>query len=129
MPRIVKSLLIFFCLIVIVVGSFLGYLMIGQKTVRSETIEAIDFRFIEDGTYRGHYHQGRWQNTIEVTLIDGEVIDITVIEDMRFADLVLQTVLFERVKQASNLNEVDVISGGTVSSIAYLKALEDALKP
>ncbi len=129
MKRIIISLAIFFGIIALFVGSFMGYLMLNQSTVLQETIASIDISSVPDGTYIGNYDQGRWKNTLEVVVEDGAIIEVNIIDDMTFSDGILTAVLFERVKTVQNLDEVDTVSGGTVSSIAYLKAIEDALRP
>lgn len=129
MKRIIISLAIFFGIIALFVGSFMGYLMLNQSTVLQETIAPIDISTVPDGTYIGNYDQGRWKNTLEVVVEDGAIIEVNIIDDMTFSDGILTAVLFERVKTVQNLDEVDTVSGGTVSSIAYLKAIEDALRP
>ena len=129
MKRIIISLAIFFGIIALFVGSFMGYLMLNQSTVLQETIAPIDISTVPDGTYIGNYDQGRWKNTLEVVVEDGAIIEVNIIDDMTFSDGIHTAVLFERVKTVQNLDEVDTVSGGTVSSIAYLKAIEDALRP
>lgn len=129
MKRTIISLTIFIAFIGIIVGVFIGFLMIGQNQVLTETIDEIEFASVLDGSYVGSYQEGRWKNTVEVTIENGQVTEVIVLDDMTFQDDLLRTLIFERVKQASRLDEVDTVSGGTVSSIAYLKAIEDALKP
>ena len=129
MKRTIISLTIFIAFIGVIVGVFIGFLMIGQNQVLTETIDEIEFASVLDGSYVGSYQEGRWKNTVEVTIENGQVTEVIVLDDMTFQDDLLRTLIFERVKQASRLDEVDTVSGGTVSSIAYLKAIEDALKP
>ena len=124
--RIIISLGIFFTLIVIVVSIGIFLLMRHQDTVLAESIDAIQVATLNDGTYQGEYAGTRWENTVEVTIENGLITEIEIIDDMRLVDDVVSAQLFERIKSSQSL-DIDVISGATVTSIAYLKAIEDAL--
>ncbi|MFU8786710.1 MAG: FMN-binding protein [Candidatus Izemoplasmataceae bacterium] len=127
MKRIVISLSIFFLIMLVFIIPFSVFLLRGMNEVLSEEITSIDITSLEDGVYLGSYTKYRWQNTIEVTILDGQITKITIIDDMRMPNEQVQTILFERII-ADNSIDVDVVASATVSSKAYLKAIEDALK-
>jgi uncharacterized protein with FMN-binding domain len=65
---------------------------------------------------------------VEVTTAGGLVKDVALIAPGSYsADTTVIPTLIQRIKDANTL-DVDVVSGSTVSSKAFLKAVEDALK-
>ncbi len=126
MRRVIASLAIFAGIVFLVIGTFMFMLLRNQQTVLNETIEPIEFQTLTDGIYEGTYHGTRWENTVRVTIAEGKIIAIEVLDDMMIVDDFVQAQLFIRVKEAESL-DVDAISGATISSTAYLKAIEDAL--
>lgn len=102
-------------------------LLRNSNEVLDASVEPIVFDTLNDGIYTGHYDGYRWSNTVEVTITDGSVTDIVIIEDVRFTDDVASALIINRVLQAEYLNIDDAVSGATITSIAYLKAIEDAL--
>lgn len=124
-----KFLKIFICLIVIVVITFacaILYLNYGLKAGSNTTINGLNMSDINDGVYNGKYKFGRWSNNLDVTVKHGKIIYIKIIKDVTFVKPDVRDELFIRVIEAQN-TEVDVISGATVTSKAYLKSIENAL--
>ncbi len=124
--RIVKTLLIFIVILAVVSASLVAWLSRGLKEVGQETVAPIVFSDLEDGTYVGMYDRYRWTCEVEVTVENGRIVAIKLLRDHRMPVDVTSAVLFSRIKEADSL-DVDVVAGATVSSIAYLKAVEDAL--
>jgi len=88
-----------------------------------------------DGTHRGSYSfalppgaiamSRDW--TVEVTVSGGKIADIEPIEPAEFAvDDGLIPTLEARILESGS-PRVDAVSGATVTSICYMKAVEDAL--
>ncbi len=126
MKKIVRSILIFFLLIGVILTVAIVLLLRNSDSVLDETVEAIDFTVLNDGVYQGHYDGYRWSNTVSITIHNGEVVDIALVEDVRFTDDITSAIVFTRVIETQTL-DIDVVSGATISSIAYLKAIEDAI--
>ena len=126
MIRIVRSLVIFLVLMIVVVSGLVAYLSANQSRVLNENFETIAYNTLEDGEYEGSYKGTRWENTVRVAIEDGQIITITPLDDQRFANPEVRTLLFSRVIDENSI-DVDSVSGATVTSIAYLKAIEDAL--
>jgi len=101
-----------------------------HKEARSLSLDGVDFGKLKDGIYQGNYEGGmyKWRrNACQVTVSSGKVSNIQMAKN---ADLGAENAdpssLYERVIQTQSL-QVDVISGATLTSKAYLKAVENAL--
>ena len=69
----------------------------------------------------------RWSNEIIVTVEDHQIIELELVDDVMFKIDEVTKTLFDRVIQNQSL-DVDVETGATVTSHAYLKAVENALE-
>ncbi|MBN1219508.1 MAG: FMN-binding protein [Anaerolineae bacterium] len=101
-----------------------------HKEARSLPLNAVDFDKLNDGTYHGAYEGGmyKWRaNECDVTVTNGKVADIQLVgsEDPG-AENTDYEMLYDRVIEAQSL-QVDTISGATLTSKAYLQAVENAL--
>jgi uncharacterized protein with FMN-binding domain len=82
-----------------------------------------------DGSYTGSYKFKRWSNTVIVQVADKKIIAINITDDVFAAGITnCSDEIIRRVIEAQD-TKVDAVSGATVTSKAYLKAIEDALKP
>lgn len=102
------------------------FLNIGLSSGKNVRIGVVDFSTLKDGIYHGLHKAGRWSNQVDVTVDTGKVTDIQVTKDVTFSnsewrDRTLKDVVDEQTLQ------VDIISGATVTTKAYLKAIENAL--
>jgi uncharacterized protein with FMN-binding domain len=105
-------------------------IMKEHQEARNLPFVALDFRKLKDGVYHGSYAGGmyKWRkNECDVTVSSGKVsgIQLTVSQDPGGKNT-QHVELFERVIKAQSL-QVDTISTATLTSKAYLKAVEDAL--
>lgn len=101
-----------------------------HQEARNLPLDAVDFNKLDDGTYQGAYEGGmyKWRaNECQVTVANGKVTDIqlTASVDPGAEKTGYQT-LYDRVIQAQSL-QVDTVSGATLTSKAYLQAVENAL--
>jgi len=90
-------------------------------------IGGIDLSDIPDGSYTGVYEFKRWSNTLVVTVEGHRIAAITGEKDMSFAQEDWFDEIVRRVI-AKQDTKVDAVAGATVSSKAYLKAIENALE-
>jgi uncharacterized protein with FMN-binding domain len=101
-----------------------------HSEARSLPLDAVDFGRLADGTYHGAYEGGmyKWRaNECDVTVTDGKVTAIQLVGSQDPGGKNTQhEPLYERVVEAQSL-QVDTISGATLTSKAYLKAVENAL--
>ena len=79
----------------------------------------------EDARYTGSYDFRRWSNELEVVVESGEITEIRVLDDIMVVDGELADKIFSQVIAKQSL-DIDIVGGATVSSKAYLKALENA---
>lgn len=101
-----------------------------HQEAKNLPLDGADFSRLKDGVYHGTYAGGmyRWRaNECEVTVEGGRVarIELAGSSDPRAKNTIHQP-LVQRVIEAQSL-QVDVVSGATLTSKAYLKAVEDAL--
>jgi uncharacterized protein with FMN-binding domain len=96
---------------------------------RSLPLNAVDFSKLKDGTYTGHYEGGmyKWRvNTVKVTVASGKVDQIEPVSGIEDQGNGSTKMLYDRVIASQSL-QVDTISGATLTSKAYLQAVEIAL--
>lgn len=109
----------------VIIGGMMIYITRGLKEGKEVVINSVDFAQLKDGIYTGKYDFGRWANEVEVTVKDKKVTSINIIKDVKFpvdtAKVVINTVIEKQTLS------VDIISGATITSKSYLKAIENAL--
>jgi len=107
-------------------------LMKEHKEARSLPLNAVDFGKLKDGTYHGAYEGGmyKWRaNECDVTVTNGQVTDIQLVGSQDPGSKNTQhKELYDRVIKAQSL-QVDTISSATLTSKAWLQAVENALLP
>lgn len=92
-------------------------------------LDGVDFSRLADGVYVGEYEGGmyKWRtNKVQVTVSGGKVTGIQVLEHKENQKPEFLEQLYSRVIEAQSL-DVDVVSGATLTSKAYLKGVERAL--
>ncbi len=122
-----KVLLFLVIIIILLAGGGLFYLSRGLDSGSRVPINEVDLSALTDGTYTGTYEGGRWTNTVKVTIKDQRITAIEIVDDLLFSQPEVADKILARVKDEQKVN-VDVISEATVSSKAYLKAIELALE-
>jgi uncharacterized protein with FMN-binding domain len=90
-------------------------------------LNGIDLADVADGDYTGVYDFKRWSNTVVVHVEGHEITSIELAQDVPAAAITdCADEVFARVIAAQD-TAVDAVSGATVTSKAYLKAIEDAV--
>ena len=119
-------------IILLGIGGGFGWskLAAEHREARSLPLDKVDFTHLKDGAYHGAYAGGMYQwraNECDVTVAAGKVSAIHLARsgDPK-AESAYTNTLYERVIQAQSL-QVDVVSGATLTSKAYLQAVENAL--
>ena len=118
----------------IIGGAIIGILAIGFIALTAGlsdgaqvVINGINIDGTLDGIYTGEYKAGRWSNTVSVIVKDGSITEIEIVNDVAAAWVTNASgEVFRRVVEAQD-TLVDAVSGATVTSKAYLKAIENAL--
>jgi len=104
------------------------YGMNGLGEGAAVRLAGVDASALPDGKYTGTYSHGRWTNTLTVSVEDGQMVGIDMDRDIVIKMPDCTEEMFRRVLEAQD-TRVDVVAGATVTSKAYLKAIEDALSP
>lgn len=122
--KIVLSIIVIFVLMIAGAGIYLAQGLSGGSRL---AIGSVDTSMLNDGVYSGKYEGGRWSNELKVTVMNHKITDIEVVKDVKIPKPEVTQEIVNNVIKAQG-TDVDVVSGATVTSKAYLKAIENALK-
>lgn len=119
-------------LVLLAVGGGIGWSFVARehREAASLALNAVDFSRLKDGEYHGAYAGGMYQwraNECDVTVAGGRVTRVELVSssDPGAANGDYQQMM-ERVVEDQSL-QVDVVSGATLTSKAYLQCVENAL--
>ena len=126
MKKSMKWIVITLLILIVLAGITLAFALPGLNQTAALTIEAVDLTQIPDGSYTGSYNSYRWSTTVEVTVRDHRITEILPVKIQSGRDSLNKELRDKVLLQQSAA--VDVVSGATASSNAYLKAVESALK-
>lgn len=119
-----KKTKIFLCVLLVIIVSGFFAMTRGIKEGKNVEINSVDISKLEDGTYVGKYSKDRWTSEVEVSVKGKKIENIKLMSEQLTPDVGDE--LSKKIIEKQNVN-VDVISGATVSSKAYLKSVENAL--
>jgi uncharacterized protein with FMN-binding domain len=123
-----KKVLITVSVLLVIMGVFFSHMVKELKVGMDVKLSGINPSEVPDGRYEGAYDYSRWSNIVAVEVQDGKIVSIDMINDVDSSELTnCSKEIIRRVIEAQDTN-VDAVSGATVTSKAYLKAIEDALK-
>lgn len=125
MKKVLKIIGSVFLVIALIGAGMLFFLTRGLAEGKNLVIQEVNITEVRDGVYIGEHEAGRWTNTVEVSVQDGSIVSINLLDGFNQEDL--KESLYQEVMKKQTLM-VDVNSGATVSSKAYLKAVENALQ-
>ena len=126
-----KKTVLFVIVFLLLVGFVLGILYLKsvadyKQAVRETTFEDIIISDIPDGVYVGEYDVDFIYAKVEVTVQNGEITNINILEHRhergKTAEVITDSIVDEQKI------DVDAISGATNSSTVIKKAVENALK-
>ncbi len=126
-----KKTVLFVIMFLLLVGFVLGILYLKsvadyRQAVRETTFEDINISDIPDGVYAGEYDVNFIYAKVEVTVQNGEITNINILEHRhergKTAEVIADSIVAEQKI------DVDAISGATNSSTVIKKAVENALK-
>jgi uncharacterized protein with FMN-binding domain len=123
----IKILLGVIIAVAVIAGGFYLFLTSGMDQTANLVIGEVDASDLADGVYEGAYDGARWSDSVRVTVKDGKITDVEVVETPTFSTQETINELTERVIAAQSTG-VDVVSGATLDSKALLKAVENALR-
>lgn len=124
MKRFKKAALFLTAMILSIILGIVIYLTNGlNHTIQ---LNGISSTHIKDGYYIGNYNEKRWSVQVVVLINNNAITDIQIEDDVTFSQPGLSEALFEQVIKNQSTS-VDIQSGATKTSTAYLKAIENAL--
>jgi|GEM_PF-1195794 len=111
----------------VLAGAFVLFFNRGMGAVRATTVSDLDLSKVADGTYTGRYSRNRWGYTVVVTVKDGRIENIEITECIN-AHIYqgLNQKMVGRVVEEQSL-DIDTIGGASISTRAFLKAVDNAL--
>lgn len=112
--------------LVVVLTVGITYLNIGMNEGKKVVVGTVDVSQTADGSYVGSYKNSRWSNQVNVTVVNHRITAINIEKTVLIEQQDVTEKLINDVLVAQN-TDVEVISGATVTSKAYLKSIENAL--
>ncbi|MCL2575674.1 MAG: FMN-binding protein [Defluviitaleaceae bacterium] len=111
-------------LIVLLVGAIIAFYPRGMGDIEPNGINPIA---VADGIHTGTFERGRFTNTLDVHIENGRIVSIEIINDVFGGRLInASDEVFNKVIAMQD-TRINVVSGSTITTMAYLKAIENAL--
>lgn len=126
MKKVMIIILSILGVLVLVGAGGIFYITNGLEAGENLAINPVNLTKIEDGTYAGVYKAGRWTNEVAVSVADHQISNIDVVKTVTMESPEMTSTIINSVIEKQNTT-VDTVSGATVTSKAYLKAIENAL--
>ena len=126
-----KKILLFTVVLLSLIGLIFAAIYLKRvadykKAVKETTFSGIDICNIPNGIYVGEYDVDFVYAKVEVTVQNGVITNIDILEHKNGRGSRAEVVV-ERIVEEQKI-EVDAVSGATNSSIVIKKAIENALK-
>lgn len=96
-----------------------------KRAVKETSLDDIDISRISDGTYIGEYDVNFIYAKVEVTVQNGRITDIVLLEHKNERGKSAEIITDRIIEQQKT--DVDAVSGATNSSVVIKKAVENAL--
>lgn len=124
--RLVLCVVILFFLIALTgTAVYLKSVADYKQAVKKTALEGIDISKVPDGIYIGEYDVNFIYAKVEVTVQNGSIADIVLLEHKNGRGKAAEIITDKIVEQQKT--DVDAVSGATNSSIVIKKAVENAL--
>ena len=125
--KIISVIILLLLLIGLICGAvYLKKVADYKRAVGETTIGEIDIADVSDGNYIGEYDVNFIYAKVEVTVEDGEIVSINILEHRHERGKAAEKVI-EKIIEEQKI-DVDAVSGATNSSTVIKKAVENALK-
>ncbi len=126
-----KKIILCVIILLLLVGFVWGIIYLKsvadyKQDVKETTFEEINISDISDGVYIGEYDLDFIYAKVEVTVQNGEITNINILEHRHERGKTAE-VIADRIVDEQKI-DVDAISGATNSSAVIKKAVENALK-
>jgi len=117
-------------LIIIIILVLIGLMVVGALSgmgeVRKMVINNVDLSAIADGVYKGSFEKNRWAYDLEVTVASHKITAIVNTNPKtKLAKGFNQKAVEAIIRKQSP--KIDAVSGATISTKAFSKAVENAL--
>lgn len=86
----------------------------------------LDHAKLKDGTYQGSYRGGPNKASVQVTIQEGNIVDIEILEHQAWRGGIAEATIIERII-AGQSTKVDAVSGATNSSRVIMNAVQKAI--
>lgn len=126
MKKIAKGLIGIIVLLILAGGGGVFYLTRNMEAAKDIVLRGVKPESMQDGVYMGNCQLGRFSNKLDVILEGNKIVKINIIKDVTFSKPEVSKQIFIKVIAAQNTT-VDTVSGATLTSNAYLSAVENAL--
>ena len=126
-----KKVVLLVIMLLLLIGLVWGIIYLKSVTdykqaVKETTFEEINISDISDGVYIGEYDVDFIYAKVEVTVQNGEITNINILEHRNERGKAAEAITNKIVDEQKI--DVDAISGATNSSTVIKKAVENALK-
>lgn len=122
-----KIILIILGVVLVLAAVMFFFMMNGMNKLRKMKIKDIDMSQVADGDYTGSCNIGRWAVTLKVTVKNHQIVDVQEVKKMLTDLPEINQKIIEELKDKQSL-QLDAVSGASVNTKAYLKAVENALE-
>ncbi|MTK11419.1 MAG: FMN-binding protein [Clostridiaceae bacterium] len=113
-------------LIIIGVGFMISN-TISLNKIRNMPIGSVNLTKINDGVYKGEAKIGSYVYKVKVEVKNHRIIDIKGVENRKSVYVTYAEGVFQKIIR-EQMVDVDVVTGATTTSKAFMKAVENALK-
>lgn len=126
-----KKIISFIILLLLLIGLICGAVYLKnvadyKRAIEETTFDEIDIADVSDGIYIGEYDVNFIYAKVEVTVEEGEIVSINILEHRHERGKAAEKVI-EKIIEEQKI-DVDAVSGATNSSTVIKKAVENALK-
>ena len=126
-----KKVVLLVIMLLLLIGLVWGIIYLKSVTdykqaVKETTFEEINISDISDGVYIGEYDVNFIYARVEVTVQNGEITNINILEHRHERGKAAEAIANKIVDEQKI--DIDAISGATNSSTVIKKAVENALK-
>ena len=118
--------LVLLAMLVLVAAPLVVMSFYGMREVRALVLRDVDLSQLADGVYVGSCHKGRWTYDVEVTVKDHRLVSI-VNTNARMNTAKDWNEKAAHAMLGNQTVRIDVVSGATLNTKAFGKAVERAL--
>lgn len=120
----IASIVIGVVIVLTLISFIFGSMGIGS--IKKMAINEVDLSNVSDGVYKGAFYKNRWNYDVEINVKDHQIVSIKNTNKLpgpnqqRLVDEAIRAMI------AKQSIKIDVVSGATVNTKAFQKAVENA---